>query len=285
MPNLELRPHPNPSIFRRIAIGTWRDAYDPQVYGTMEIRMEKAVEYVEAFRQHTGKRLTVTHMVAKAMAHTLQKVPDANAVLRWNRVYLRKRIGVFLQVVLTDEGADKIDLSGATLYDVEQKSLLQLVEELEGKIAAVRARSDPALEKSRGLFKVVPFLLLNAMLRFLSFVTVALNLDLRWAGIPNDPFGSVMITNVGSLGLDTAYAPLVPYSRVPLVLAMGSVRDVPVVSGDQVIPGKVMKINATFDHRFIDGYHAAVMSRTLRDMLENPVHHFGDPAHLAAGGK
>ena len=30
--------------------------------------------------------------------------------------YLRKRIGVFFQVLMNDEGEDKVDLSGATLY-------------------------------------------------------------------------------------------------------------------------------------------------------------------------
>lgn len=277
MPNLSLRPQRDPSIFRRIAIGTWRTAYDPQVYGSVELRMEPALAYIEAFRARTGRRLTVTHMVAKAVAHTLQRVPEANAVLRWNRVYLRDRIGVFLQVVLTDEGEGKIDLSGATIYDVERKSLVEICDEVEQKVAVVRKRQDPALEKSRGLFRSVPYLLLNRFLDFLSFVTVTLNLDLRWAGIPSDPFGSVMVTNIGSLGLDMAYAPLVPYSRVPIVLAVGAVKDEAVVDGGRVVPGKVMRVHATFDHRFIDGWHAAVMSRTLKTMIEDPERHFGVP--------
>ena len=33
-----------------------------------------------------------------------------------------------------------------------------------------------------------------------------------------------MITNIGSLGLDTAYAPLVPFSRVPLLFAIGEAK-------------------------------------------------------------
>ena len=69
-----------------------------------------------------------------------------------------------------------------------------------------------------------------------------LNLDLRWAGIPSDPFGSVMITNVGSLGLDTAYVPLVPYSHVPILLALGAVKDSAVVEDGKVVAGKVMRV-------------------------------------------
>ena len=42
MPNLELVRKDDVSSFRKIAIGTWRTAYDPSVYGTVELRMDKA---------------------------------------------------------------------------------------------------------------------------------------------------------------------------------------------------------------------------------------------------
>lgn len=281
MPNLELEPKENLSSFRKIAIGTWRTAKDPSVYGTIELRVEKALAYIDAFRRATGKRLTITHMIARATAEALKTAPDANAVLRWNKIYLRKRIGVFFQVAMTDQGPDKVDLSGATLYDVEQKSLAQIIDEFQAKVDLVRARKDPALEQTRGAFKNVPFILLNRVLDALGFLTVTLNMDLTRFGVPKDPFGSVMITNIGSLGLETAYVPLVPYSGVPILLATGAVKDVPVVEGDRVVPGKVMKVHATFDHRFIDGVHASVMSKTLRRWIENPFEHF-DPIDAAA---
>src|SRR6185295_1977595 len=131
MPNLELVKKTDVSSFRKIAIGTWQTAYDPSVYGTMEIRMDDAMKYIAEFRKKTGKRITVSHLMAKAMGAVYQEVPDANAVLRWNRVYLRKRIGAFFQVVMTDEGAGKTDLSGATIYDVDKKSLYQIQEEFQ----------------------------------------------------------------------------------------------------------------------------------------------------------
>lgn len=276
MPNLELEKKTRVSNFRKIAIGTWRTAYDPSVYGTIELRMEPALAYIEAFRQATGRRLTITHMVGRAVGETLRQTPDANALLRFNRVYLRKRIGVLFQVAMTDQGEDKIDLSAVTLYDVSDKSLCEVVEDFEQKVEVVRQRKDPALEKSRNLFQIIPYLFLNLFLRITSFLMFTLNLDLRKLGLPQDPFGSVMVTNIGSLGLDQAYVPLVPYSRVPILLALGAIKDQPVVDDGKVVPGKVMRISATFDHRFIDGAHAAAMSRILRQWLEHPFDHF-DP--------
>ena len=274
MPNLELVRKDDVSSFRKIAIGTWRTAYDPSVYGTIELRMDEAMRYIAAFREKTGKKLTVSHMMAKAAAMVLKECPDANAILRWNRVYLRKRIGVFFQVVMTDEGASKVDLSGATLYDVEGKSLVEIFDEFQGKVESVRARKDPALEKTRNTFLGIPYFALGTVLRLISFLSYTLNLDLRRFGIPNDPFGSIMITNIGSLGLDTAYVPLVPYSRVPILIATGAVKDVPVVADGKLVPAKVMRVNATFDHRFIDGFHASVMSRVLKQWIEHPFEHF-----------
>ncbi|HUH05234.1 MAG TPA: 2-oxo acid dehydrogenase subunit E2 [Kofleriaceae bacterium] len=275
MGNLALRKKKDVSAFRKMAIGTWTTAYDPSVYGTMDLRMEQALAYMQAFRAATGKHLTVTHMMARAAAAVFERMPDANAILRWNRIYLRQRIGVFFQVVLEDPKTGQIDLSGAVLYDPEQKTVEEICDELAARIERVRASKDKKLESSRGMFRRMPYSLVNKMLRLISFFSYTLNLDLRWMGVPKDPFGSIMITNIGSLGLQEAYVPLVPYSRVPIVLAMGAVEDAPVVENGAVVPGKLMRVCATFDHRVLDGAHAAVMAKTLRAWMEHPFEHFG----------
>jgi pyruvate dehydrogenase E2 component (dihydrolipoamide acetyltransferase) len=62
------------------------------------------------------------------------------------------------------------------------------------------------------------------------------------------------------------------------------VRDEPVVEDGKVVPGKVMRVSATFDHRFIDGLHASVLARTVREMLEDPFRCFDrlDDAEISA---
>jgi pyruvate/2-oxoglutarate dehydrogenase complex dihydrolipoamide acyltransferase (E2) component len=275
MPNLRLRPKANLSAFRRIAIGTWRTTYDPTVYGTLALRADAMLAYLDAFRKRTGKRVTLSHVMAKAVSITLAEMPDANAILRWNRIYLREDIGVFFQVAMEDEKTGEIDLSGATLFDAHQKTLLQIVEEFEQKVGTVKKGKDKALEGSRNLFKKIPFFLLNSVLDAIGWLSYTLNLDLRWAGIPKDPFGSVMITNIGSLGLEEAYVPLVPYSRVPLLIALGAVKDEAVVADGKIEIGKVLRAFATFDHRVLDGMHAARMSKTLKRVFADPEKELG----------
>lgn len=256
------------SSFRKLAIGTWQTSYDPTVYGSMTVRMEKSLAYIERFREKHGIRLTVTHLVTKAVAEALRRCPDANAILRFNKIYLRQSVTVSVLVVQTDQGDGKVDLTAAKIENAETKSLKEMAEELQATIDRVRKRKEESLEKGKGLVAMVPFLFMNVFLKVLAFFMYTLNL--RVPGVPRDAFGGATITNVGSLGLDMAFVPLVPYTRVPIFVAPGAVVDEPVVEDGKVVPGKVMRLCATFDHRFIDGLHASVLAKTVRELLENP---------------
>src|SRR5436309_12950714 len=139
MPNLRLRKKEKLSSFRKIAIGTWTTVGDPSIYGTLKLRADKALAYIDEFRKRTGKRLTLSHMMAKAVALVLAEMPDANAILRWNRIYLREDIGVFFQVEMKDAATGEIDLSGATIMDAQTKSLAQIVDEFAPRVEQVRA--------------------------------------------------------------------------------------------------------------------------------------------------
>jgi len=275
MPNLALVPKQNLSSFRRIALGTWRTAYDPSVYGSLKLEMGPALDYIDAFRERTGRRLTLTHVLVKAVALTMEKMPDANAILRWNRIYLRKDIGIFFQVAMKDEETGEIDLSGVTIHDAAGKSLLDILDETEARVAKVRAHKDKDLEQTRSTFKRIPYFLLGPVLNTIGFLCYTLNLDLSAFGVPRDTFGSVMITNVGSLGLEEAYVPLVPYSRVPLLLAVGKVAHEPCVRDGELAITRTMKLFATFDHRILDGSHAATMSKMIHGIFTDPEKAFG----------
>jgi pyruvate/2-oxoglutarate dehydrogenase complex dihydrolipoamide acyltransferase (E2) component len=271
--NVNLEPERELSTFRKLALGTWRTAYDPSVYGALTLRVDNALDYIERFRAMTGKHLTITHLMARAVGAVLEELPSANAILRRGKLYRRRDIGVFFQVAMED-AAGKIDLSGATIHDPQRKTLAAICDELESRFAEVRTNRDGALARVRQLFTKLPVWAIPAVLDLTSFASYTLNLDLTWLGVPRDAFGSVMITNVGALGLEEAYVPLVPYSRVPLLLALGAIRETPVARANRVAIEKTMKVCATFDHRVLDGVHAAVMAKTLRAWIEDPFAHF-----------
>ncbi|MBT3222953.1 MAG: 2-oxo acid dehydrogenase, partial [Proteobacteria bacterium] len=138
MPHLDLELKSKMSSFRRIAIGTWKTTYDPSIYGAMTVKMDDLIRYMNEFNQKTGRHITITHIMAKAVASTLEQMPDANAILRFNRIYVRKSIGVFFQVALTDDETGELDLSGATIHDANQKSLVEIHDEFSEQVKKVR---------------------------------------------------------------------------------------------------------------------------------------------------
>jgi pyruvate dehydrogenase E2 component (dihydrolipoamide acetyltransferase) len=214
--------------------------------------------------------------MAKAMGILLSEMPDANAILRFNRIYLRQSVDVFFQVAMQDPLTGQIDLSGLTIRHADRKGMEAIVDEFQSEADKVRKGKDQEKERTRSTFKSLPGFLVGPILDLISFLIYTLNLNLSFLGLPKDPFGSAMVTNVGSLGLDEAYVPLVPYSRVPLLIAVGALkRTVKVREGDRLEPVTVMKLFATFDHRLLDGAHAAKMASTLKTVFADPWTHFG----------
>jgi pyruvate dehydrogenase E2 component (dihydrolipoamide acetyltransferase) len=55
------------------------------------------------------------------------------------------------------------------------------------------------------------------------------------------------------------------------ILAVGGIKEVPVVKNGQVIPGNVMKVTLSCDHRVVDGASGAAFLQTFKGYLENPV--------------
>lgn len=77
------------------------------------------------------------------------------------------------------------------------------------------------------------------------------------------------ISNLGMFGIEEFTAIINPPNAC--ILAVGAIRDVPVVENGEVVPGKRMKATLSSDHRIVDGATAAQFLSTLRDMLQNPL--------------
>lgn len=77
------------------------------------------------------------------------------------------------------------------------------------------------------------------------------------------------ISNLGMMGIEEFTAIINPPDAC--ILAVGGIRQVPVVKNGQVVPGNVMKITLSCDHRVVDGATGAEFLRTVKQMLENPV--------------
>jgi pyruvate dehydrogenase E2 component (dihydrolipoamide acetyltransferase) len=76
------------------------------------------------------------------------------------------------------------------------------------------------------------------------------------------------LSNLGAYGVEEFAAIINPPSA--LTLAVGAVLDVPVVEGERVVPGKVLRLTLSCDHRVVDGVLAAQFLGEVKRLLENP---------------
>src|SRR5271168_4867669 len=92
------------SSWRKIAIGSWRDAGDPSVYGILEFDVGPVLKHIEKLRADTGVRITLSHFIGKVLAVTFAKHPEINCILRFGRLYPRRTVDIFFQVASDPNG-------------------------------------------------------------------------------------------------------------------------------------------------------------------------------------
>lgn len=87
---------------------------------------------------------------------------------------------------------------------------------------------------------------------------------------PADWEGSTFtISNLGMFGIDQFTAIINPPDSC--ILAVGGISQVPVVKNGQVVPGNIMKVTMSCDHRSVDGATGAAFLQTLKSLLEEPL--------------
>ena len=77
------------------------------------------------------------------------------------------------------------------------------------------------------------------------------------------------ISNLGMFGIEEFTAIVNPPDAA--ILAVGGIKQVPVVKDGAVVPGNVMKVTLSCDHRVIDGASGAAFLQTIKGFLENPI--------------
>jgi len=179
-----------------------------------------------------GHARSVMPLLVRAVALALRACPDANAVLHRGRIYLRSDVSIAVQVASGTDGMAYLRVDAA-----DALSLSQVEACLEGPPEEARPQRRSWLARFR----------------------------------PPDPLAvSAQIAEAGAWGLETAYLPLVRDGGAPIVVSLGPLQVRPCVEGSQVVLGQVAQVHASFDHRFIDGFHASVLARTVRQVLEEP---------------
>ena len=87
---------------------------------------------------------------------------------------------------------------------------------------------------------------------------------------PSDWEGNTFtISNLGMFGIDEFTAIINPNDAC--ILAVGGIKNTPVVKNGEIVPGNVMKVTLSCDHRIVDGGIGSAFLKTLKELIEDPI--------------
>lgn len=252
------------STRRKLAIATWGPPSEGNIFGKVTLDVAEALEYMELVRERTGEKVTITHLVGKAVGNALAAAPTLNGKILFGKFVPFDTVDVTFLVAASG------DLGKAKIERVDQKHVSEIASELRAYAERIREGKDEAFEKSKGAIKLMPTWVLRPLLKLTGWLSGALGVNLKALGVERHAFGSCILTSVGMLGFDEGFAPFTPFARVPILILVGAMKDRPVVIDGEIVIRPTVTITATVDHRFIDGAQLGVLAQEFRQVIENP---------------
>ncbi|MBJ23612.1 MAG: pyruvate dehydrogenase complex dihydrolipoamide acetyltransferase [Euryarchaeota archaeon] len=87
---------------------------------------------------------------------------------------------------------------------------------------------------------------------------------------PSDWEGNTFtISNLGMFGIDEFTAIINPNDSC--ILAVGGIRNTPVVKNGEIVPGNLMKVTLSCDHRIVDGATGSSFLKSVKELIEDPI--------------
>jgi len=252
--------------WRKIAAAAYSGPQDCRIFGTIEADVTETLAYI--FRQRkAGQKVTLLHFVAAALARTIHEdIPQINCFLRRGRFLRREHVDVFVTVALR-RGQD---LTGIILPRGESQSAGALAKFLREEVLKKRRGEDSGFVGSKNTLARIPWPFRRALFLLIKWWVYGLGFRLPFFHIPRDPFGSVILSDIGSHGLATGNAALFPMGRVPVVITMGKMAKKPVVKKGEIVIRDIVPLTATLDHRIVDGAQAGALARGVARRLLHP---------------
>ncbi|MEY4616179.1 MAG: hypothetical protein RJB66_1139 [Pseudomonadota bacterium] len=248
-PKISRRPH-----FRKVALALWGQHGDPSVYGFVELDVTQM-----------KNKSNLLAMITKATGQTMKKNTELTSMIKWGGITQRKDCTISLMVNIPET---QKDLSAMNLEDTDRMTIEAIQNILNSKSRVIRSHQDPHLGPVLKIIRFIPRPILKMFLGLYSFLIYELETRLGITPLPLRPFGSVIISNVGSLGIKKALLPLVPLARATMMMSIGKISKEPKVIDEAICIREIVNLGITFDHRLFDGSHAAKMLNDFQESFE-----------------
>jgi pyruvate/2-oxoglutarate dehydrogenase complex dihydrolipoamide acyltransferase (E2) component len=249
-----------------------RPSNDPYVSITMDVDLEPALEFIDAFRREHGERIGVQHLVTAAVARTLRKIPQVNVRILGRRLYALEHVNVAVPVHL-DAREHRADETGIMIVrDADRLPLLELAQRTRSGARAERNGEDHAGGSAllRRLARRLPPPIVDAALSFAGSLL---------SRVPHDErlVVSTAVTNVGAVlkmpagGRFRAFSATLPskLGAVATAFAIAPSGEAPIAVGNRVLVRRVLPVAVVIDHRAVDGVlMARLCEQVVRELVE-----------------
>ncbi|MCC7465415.1 MAG: 2-oxo acid dehydrogenase subunit E2 [Saprospiraceae bacterium] len=257
--------NPYDNDWRSITAAIYKKPRDSKVFGSVELDVTDLEQYVTEKRNQKLK-ITLTHVMLLILARGVHKdVPELNCYVRRGRIIPRSSVDVSLTVLGTDG-----NLSSIKVHHAERLTLAGLLESMQHEVALARKGQGDHIRQARGLLPRIPWPFREKMADFVRWITIDLGLPLPFLGVDPNSFGSFVLSNLGSIGLDIGYPALAPFSNVSMVVTQGTVTSKPVVYKGEITIRRMLTMSAAVDHRVVDAMHIGKLFLSLRRQLKHP---------------
>ncbi|MFN7326549.1 MAG: 2-oxo acid dehydrogenase subunit E2 [Chitinophagales bacterium] len=261
--------------WRKVAASLYQKPTDSKIFGSVDLDVTLAEEFVNEQRKK-GLKITLTHILLLAIARGIKtEAPELNCYVKRGQIVQRPSIDASLSVIIRGER----EMSSVLVRAADTLTLSDLVRYLETEIPATRKGQEKGAMKMKKILAAIPWPFRTWLLAILRNVTVNWGLSLPKWGISANSFGTFVLSNIGSVGLDSGYPALLPSSNVSIVLIMGSVHTKPAVVHGEIVPRKILNLSAALDHRVVDAVHGGRLFKAIKAVLRDP-HQLLDTTHI-----
>ena len=133
-----------------------------------------------------------------------------------------------------------------------------------------RSGTESKTAQNKYLLNRIPWPLRRPVFRLLKWITVDMGIRIKALGLSADSFGSFVVSDIGSFGLNTGMTSLMPAAKVPAVIVLGKVEEKAVVRKGEIEIRTMLPLTGTFDHRIVDGLQIGKLARGIKNNFRKP---------------